>query len=88
VNRLVRSSTTSVWPSMISRPRWARLNDAGFRTIGASTDDDWHEIYVHPRDAAGCLIQVARTAPDFGQPVPVMIDKTMTDEWSAGAPVG
>jgi methylmalonyl-CoA/ethylmalonyl-CoA epimerase len=61
----------------------ARLTGAGFRTTGRSEPTDmWHEVYVHPRDAAGCLIQLVRAGRGYGEPVPVTAAEILADEWT------
>ena len=61
----------------------ARLTAAGFRTTGRSEPDDmWHEVYVHPRDAAGCLIQLVRAGRGYGEPVPITAAEILADEWT------
>lgn len=61
----------------------ARLDAAGFRAIGRSEPTtSWHEAYVHPRDAAGCLIQLVRAGAGYGNPVPVTIEDILGDRWT------
>jgi methylmalonyl-CoA/ethylmalonyl-CoA epimerase len=61
----------------------ARLTAAGFRTVGRGrTSERWDEVYVHPRDAAGCLIQVVRAGAGYGEPVPITAAEIMADEWT------
>ena len=61
----------------------ARVNAAGFRTVGRGEPSErWHEVYVHPRDAAGCLIQLVRAGPGYGEPVPVTAAEILADEWT------
>jgi len=61
----------------------ARLSAAGFRTTGRSEPTDmWHEVYVHPRDAAGCLFQIVRAGRGYGEPVPVTPAAILADEWT------
>jgi methylmalonyl-CoA/ethylmalonyl-CoA epimerase len=60
----------------------ARLDAAGFRTVGRGRPSErWDEVYVHPRDAAGCLIQVVRAGGGYGEPVPVTAAGILADEW-------
>jgi methylmalonyl-CoA/ethylmalonyl-CoA epimerase len=60
-----------------------RLSAAGFRTTGRSEPTAmWHEVYVHPRDAAGCLIQLVRAGRGYGDPVPVTAAEILADEWT------
>ena len=61
----------------------ARLDAAGFRTVGRGEPTErWHEVYVHPRDAAGCLIQLVRAGHGYGEPVPVTAAEILADEWT------
>jgi methylmalonyl-CoA/ethylmalonyl-CoA epimerase len=61
----------------------ARLDAAGFRTVGRGEPTErWHEVYVHPRDAAGCLIQLVRAGRGYGEPVPVTAAEILADEWT------
>ena len=61
----------------------ARLAAAGFRTTGRSEPTDmWHEVYVHPRDAAGCLVQLVRAGRGYGEPVPITPAEILADEWT------
>jgi methylmalonyl-CoA/ethylmalonyl-CoA epimerase len=61
----------------------ARLDAAGFRTVGRGEPTDrWHEVYVHPRDAAGCLIQLVRAGAGYGEPVPVTAAEILADDWT------
>lgn len=61
----------------------ARLAAAGFRTVGRGEPTQrWHEVYVHPRDAAGCLIQLVRAGSGYGEPVPVTAAEILADEWT------
>jgi methylmalonyl-CoA/ethylmalonyl-CoA epimerase len=61
----------------------AALEAAGFRTVGRGTSSErWDEVYVHPRDAAGCLIQVVRAGAGYGEPVPITAAEILADEWT------
>jgi methylmalonyl-CoA/ethylmalonyl-CoA epimerase len=47
----------------------ARLREARIPMIGAYLDDpQWREVFVHPRDASGVLVQFAQPAPGFPPP--------------------
>jgi len=47
-------------------PRWAaRLRDAGYRVVKEDyTNPAWREIFVHPKNGHGVLIQLAETLPE------------------------
>ena len=61
----------------------ARLDAAGFRTVGRGEPSArWDEVYIHPRDAAGCLIQLVRAGAGYGEPVPITTAEILADEWT------
>lgn len=61
----------------------ARLETAGFRTVGRDEPSSmWHEVYIHPRDAAGCLIQLVRSGAGYGEPVAITAQEILDDEWT------
>ena len=61
----------------------ARLRAAGFRTVGrGEATERWDEVYIHPRDAAGCLIQLVRAGAGYGEPVPITAAEILADEWT------
>lgn len=39
------------------------LDEKGIPTFGYSTEGDWKELFIHPRDAFGVLIQIAQFRP-------------------------
>lgn len=41
------------------------LEDRGVPTFGLSYDEHWSEVFVHPRDNAGVLLQLAQVGPDL-----------------------
>lgn len=43
----------------------AALTARGFRTFGLHHDPHWSEVFVHPRDNGGVLLQLAQTGPDL-----------------------
>lgn len=63
----------------------AALERSGYRVHGTSTaDPDWHEVFVHPRDAHGTLLQLARPGPTHG----AATDYTLDDVLAGRAPNG
>lgn len=42
----------------------AALTARGIRTFGLSHDEQWSEVFVHPRDNGGVLLQLAQVGPD------------------------
>lgn len=63
----------------------AALEAIGYRVHGASAADaDWHEVFLHPRDAFGTLIQIARPGPGHGP----ARDYTLEDVLAGKAPNG
>ena len=43
----------------------AFLDEKGVPTFGYSTEyDDWKEVFIHPRDAFGVLVQIAQFKPE------------------------
>lgn len=41
------------------------LTARGIRTFGLSHDEHWSEVFVHPRDNGGVLLQLAQVGPDL-----------------------
>lgn len=42
----------------------AALSERGVRTFGLAYDEHWSEVFVHPRDNGGVLVQLAQVGPD------------------------
>jgi len=43
------------------------LRDRGFTVYGESdADPSWHEVFLHPREAFGTLVQIAQPGPGHG----------------------
>jgi methylmalonyl-CoA/ethylmalonyl-CoA epimerase len=70
------------------------LEQAGYQPFGTMLDNDgWKETYLHPRQTAGVLIQVAQAAPGippaFDRPIEEVLDQAerRRREASAGGPV-
>jgi methylmalonyl-CoA/ethylmalonyl-CoA epimerase len=63
----------------------AALEGQGYRIHGASqSDPDWHEVFLHPRDAFGTLVQLARPGPGHGP----ARDHTLDDVLAGKSPGG
>lgn len=61
----------------------ARLTSEGHEMVGTDTTTEaWHESYVSPRSAMGCLVQLVRPGPDYGRPTAVAIDDVVADRWT------
>jgi methylmalonyl-CoA/ethylmalonyl-CoA epimerase len=57
---------TYIVPSL--KEALAASEEAGYTVHGENTDDDrWQEVFVHPRQANGVLLQLAQTGPDYGR---------------------
>ena len=68
-----------------------RLEQAGFEPFGTMLDNEgWKETYLHPRQTAGVLIQVAQSAPGvpppFDQPIEVVLDESEARRTAAQTP--
>lgn len=63
----------------------AAMEGLGYHVHGASeADPDWHEVFLHPREAHGTLVQIARPGPDYGPAT----DYTLEDVLLGKAPNG
>jgi methylmalonyl-CoA/ethylmalonyl-CoA epimerase len=61
----------------------ARLTSEGHEMVGTDTTTAaWHESYLSPRSAMGCLVQLVRPGPDYGRPTAVAIDDVVADRWA------
>lgn len=40
------------------------LHACGVRMFGLAYDEHWSEVFIHPRDNAGVLVQLAQVGPD------------------------
>lgn len=59
----------------------ATLAEAGLEPFGTKLDeDDWKETYLHPRQTAGVLIQLAQSGPGvpspFAEPIEDILDRS------------
>jgi methylmalonyl-CoA epimerase len=58
------------------------LGELGFAIVGVSEDTPvWHEAYVSPRSAMGCLIQLVRPGSGYGRPVQLTLDEVLAGQW-------
>ncbi|WP_326791633.1 VOC family protein [Streptomyces sp. NBC_00841] len=56
----------------------AALEGLGYRVHGASeADPEWHEVFIHPREAAGTLLQLARPGPNYGRATTYTLDDVL-----------
>ena len=55
-----------------------RLQSLGIEPVGVNFDGDWKEMFIHPKDAHGTVIQIAQSS----FPSPPM------EEWLASLPAG
>lgn len=54
------------------------LTSRGYRVHGESAaDPEWHEVFLHPREALGTLLQIARPGPHHG-PARHTLDDVLT----------
>jgi methylmalonyl-CoA epimerase len=61
----------------------SRLSDLGFSIVGVSEDSPvWHEAYVSPRSALGCLLQLVRPGPGYGKPVAISLEEVLAGQWT------
>lgn len=60
-----------------------RLSDAGHRVVDGDFDNpEWREVYVSPRTAFGCLIQLVEPLTPYGDPVAeITVNEVLTDQW-------
>ena len=60
----------------------SHLQDLGFAVVGVSEESPvWHEAYVSPRSAMGCLLQLVRPGPGYGVPVEISLDEVLAGQW-------
>ncbi len=61
-----------------------RLADAGHRVVDADFDNPgWREVYVSPRTAFGCLIQLVEPLDDYGDPVEgITVEDIQAGRWT------
>jgi methylmalonyl-CoA/ethylmalonyl-CoA epimerase len=69
-----------------SMPRaLAVLKERGFSVHGESNaDPTWHEVFLHPREAFGTLVQVAQPGPSYGPATAFGLDDVLAGRGSNG----
>lgn len=61
-----------------------RTEAAGYTVHGEYTDDArWQEVFVHPKQANGLLLQLAQTGPGYGRD-PWSLEDTLTGHGNQG----
>jgi methylmalonyl-CoA/ethylmalonyl-CoA epimerase len=66
----------------------ASLEGLGYRVHGASAaEPDWHEVFLHPREAHGTLLQIAHPGPDHGPATDYTLDDVLAGESPHGCGV-
>jgi methylmalonyl-CoA/ethylmalonyl-CoA epimerase len=66
----------------------AALRDRGFTVHGESdADPTWHEVFIHPRDAFGTLVQIAQPGPGHGPVTDFTLDDVLAGHGSNGTGV-
>jgi methylmalonyl-CoA/ethylmalonyl-CoA epimerase len=61
----------------------SHLRGLGFAVVGVSEESPvWHEAYVSPRSAMGCLLQLVRPGPGYGVPVEISLDEVLAGQWT------
>jgi methylmalonyl-CoA/ethylmalonyl-CoA epimerase len=63
-----------------------RMEAAGIPLTGAFLDDpNWREVFVHPREASGVLVQLAQAAPGYPpRPGNLTIDDVLAGRGATG----
>jgi methylmalonyl-CoA/ethylmalonyl-CoA epimerase len=61
----------------------ARAESFGALTTGADLSDPvWHETYLRPRHAHGCLVQLVTPSDRYGAPVEgITLEDVLADRW-------
>jgi methylmalonyl-CoA/ethylmalonyl-CoA epimerase len=66
----------------------AELRDRGFAVHAEShADPSWHEVFLHPRDAAGTLVQIAQPGPGHGPVTHFGLDDVLAGHGNHGTGV-
>lgn len=66
----------------------AAMRDRGYTVHGESNaDPTWHEVFLHPREAFGTLVQIAQPGPDHGPISHFGIDEVLAGHGSNGTGV-
>jgi methylmalonyl-CoA/ethylmalonyl-CoA epimerase len=65
-----------------------RLRERGFRVHGESDADPiWHEVFLHPRDAFGTLVQIAEPRAGYGPATGFDLDGLLSGHGNNGTGV-
>lgn len=61
----------------------SELLDTHLETTGLSTTEpNWHEVYLRPKTANGCLVQLVRVDELYGEPTAeISLESVLADEW-------
>jgi methylmalonyl-CoA/ethylmalonyl-CoA epimerase len=66
----------------------AVLRESGFSVHGESrADPTWQEVFIHPRQAHGALVQLAQPGPGHGPAVGLTLDDVLAGHGSRGTGV-
>jgi catechol 2,3-dioxygenase-like lactoylglutathione lyase family enzyme len=58
----------------------AAAEEAGYRPVNAQLDDPmWKEVFLHPKDAPGVVVQLAQSGGDWHSPPPPNLPKPAPD---------
>lgn len=60
-----------------------RFREAGYRMVDEDfSGPNWKEVYISPRSALGCLLQLVEVGPDYGKPVEgITLEDVLADRW-------
>lgn len=61
----------------------ARFREAGYRMVDEDfSAANWKEVYLSPKSAMGCLLQLVQVGPDYGKPVEgITLEDVLADRW-------
>lgn len=66
----------------------AELRGRGFTVHAEShVDPSWHEVFLHPRNAAGTLVQIAQPGPGIGRITDFGLDEVLAGHGNNGTGV-
>jgi methylmalonyl-CoA/ethylmalonyl-CoA epimerase len=66
----------------------AALRELGYDVCGESDiDPTWHEVFVHPREALGTLLQIAQPGPGHGPAVDFTLEDVLAGHGSNGSDI-
>lgn len=60
-----------------------RLKMAGYRVVDEDfSQPSWQELYISPKSATGCLLQLVKVGPEYGAPVAgITVEDVLADRW-------